>query len=154
MALLATVNAFAGDASCLQERAARVLASAYESGNPEDSPFNYPGEKLPILLGDIVAKDKAVTITREHSITDEEEVPIELKGYGAVAAWLSRLHTPDEHGYVYGIEARTLGRCVAGCCDFPLIHGVSHNTLYLLKACFGDDNGRPYLKEVYLYDGD
>ncbi len=144
----------ADDAACIHERAARIFSSAFESGNPEDSPFRSKDKKDLIYLKDIVFGRQKITINREHSITDEEEKPVVVTGYAELASWLVKLRTPDKHGYVYRIEVRTLGECKSGCCEFPFIHGIQHNTLYLKRVCFGTDRTTPYLKEVLLYDGD
>ena len=156
LALLGVLPLQAGATdACLYERAARILSSAYESGNPDDSPFRSSGKTGPTLLKDIVLDKQKITIVHEHSIrNDVEEKPIIVTSYAELASWLAKLHTPDKHGYVYSSDVRTLGECKSGCCEFPFIHGISHNTLYLKKACFGMERNIPYLKEVVVYDGD
>jgi hypothetical protein len=51
-------------------------------------------------------------------------------------------------------EARPLLRCRRGVCDYDFDGGILHNHLYLRRFSYAYRNGRPYIKTLYLLDGD
>ena len=90
-----------------------------------------------------------VKIVVEHSITGR----FDTRSFRSLAAgerWLkSREH---EEG-----PARTvmpLKRCRRGLCTYDFSGGILHNNLYLQKVAYGYRAGRPYVKTIYLLDGD
>jgi hypothetical protein len=146
------------ECACQQERAARIIASVFESGNPNDSPFKGTKNSRLVFLKDIIAEKQKISITHEHSLVSDEETPdkepTRVTGYVQFADWMAKLQAPDKHGFQRGIDVRTLGECRKNCCEFPIIYGIQHNTLYLTKVCFGTGKTGPYLKSVVLLDGD
>jgi hypothetical protein len=50
-------------------------------------------------------------------------------------------------------ESRPLIACKQGSCTYDFSAGILHNHLYLKKISYGYKNGRPYLKTIYLLDG-
>jgi hypothetical protein len=50
-------------------------------------------------------------------------------------------------------ESRPLIGCKQGSCTYDFSAGILHNHLYLKKISYGYKNGRPYLKTIYLLDG-
>jgi hypothetical protein len=51
-------------------------------------------------------------------------------------------------------ESRPLIACKQGSCTYDFSAGILHNHLYLKKISYSYKNGRPYLKTIYLLDGD
>jgi hypothetical protein len=51
-------------------------------------------------------------------------------------------------------ETRALYECGNGSCEWDLNGGIQHNHLYLQKVTYGFRRGRPYIKTIYLLDGD
>jgi hypothetical protein len=51
-------------------------------------------------------------------------------------------------------ETMPLKRCRQGLCTFDFDGGILHNHLYLKKIAYGLRSGKPYLKTIYLLDGD
>jgi hypothetical protein len=50
-------------------------------------------------------------------------------------------------------ESRPLIACKQASCTYDYSAGILHNHLYLKKISYGYKNGRPYLKTIYLLDG-
>jgi hypothetical protein len=51
-------------------------------------------------------------------------------------------------------ETRPLEECSGGMCAWDFNGGILHNHLYLQKVSYGFIKGRPYIKTIYLLDGD
>ncbi|HEX8772934.1 MAG TPA: hypothetical protein VF735_04965 [Pyrinomonadaceae bacterium] len=51
-------------------------------------------------------------------------------------------------------ETRPLEECSGGMCTYDFNGGILHNHLYLQKVSYGFTKGRPYIKTIYLLDGD
>lgn len=51
-------------------------------------------------------------------------------------------------------ETRPLVRCKSGLCTYDFSAGILHNHLYLQKISYGLRRGRPYIKTIFLLDGD
>jgi len=152
---MAFARAFADEASCLDERRARIVASVYAGGNPDGGAGGlFPeGSSKPATLRDIVVEGMAITIVHEHSLSDQEGPRTVVTGYDALNASILKLYASDATDFSQHIEVRTLSECKDGCCDFPT-HGILHNTLYLKSVCFSGEGGARYLSKVVLYDGD
>jgi hypothetical protein len=87
----------------------------------------------------------------EHSL-GEGEYDIKVSGYlEDVDEWLKNREREDGTPFR---ELRPLIACKKGVCDFDFDGGISHNHLYLQKITYGYRNGCPYLKTIYLLDGD
>lgn len=85
----------------------------------------------------------------EHAITDEHEVE-EKPSLAAIEKWLMR-HEPEGFS---AREARPLSWCKKGLCVFDLPAGIEHNHRYVQKLTYGYDKGCPYIRSVFLLDGD
>lgn len=76
-----------------------------------------------------------------------------IKSFRSLAraeAWLKS----REHEELPGRESRPLKRCAKGVCTFDFDGGILHNHLYLQKISYGMRSGCPYIKTIYLLDGD
>jgi hypothetical protein len=51
-------------------------------------------------------------------------------------------------------ETRPLEGCSKGSCGYDFNGGILHNHLYLQEVSYGFIKGRPYIKTIYLLDGD
>ena len=51
-------------------------------------------------------------------------------------------------------QAMPLKRCRRGVCTYDFDGGILHNNLYLQKVAYGYRGGLPYVKTIYLLDGD
>jgi hypothetical protein len=95
-----------------------------------------------------------VAIVIEHSLADDNAkgrfVTKAFKTFGEAEQWL-RSRERDEQP---GREIRPFRRCSRGLCTFDLEGGITHNRLYLQKVGYGYRKGRPYIKKIYLLDGD
>jgi hypothetical protein len=87
----------------------------------------------------------------EHSL-GEGEYDIKVSGYlEDVDEWLKNREREDGTPFR---ELRPLIACRKGICTFDFDGGILHNHLYLKKITYGYRNGCPYLKTIYLLDGD
>lgn len=99
-----------------------------------------------------------VRIVIEHSIMDVGEdadarsgiVAKSFKTFAQAEKWL----TGREHDELPLREARPLVSCKRSVCDYDFDGGILHNHLYLQKISYGLRRGRPYIKTIYLLDGD
>jgi hypothetical protein len=92
-----------------------------------------------------------VKIIIEHSLGDESyEVKLSRKLEDA-EEWLKNREREDGTPFR---EARDKRQCRRGVCTYDLDGGISHNHLYLKKVFYGYRKGAPYIKTIYLLDGD
>ncbi len=95
-----------------------------------------------------------VRIVIEHSLApDDAKDRFVIKWFRSLAraeAWLKS----REHDEMPGRSTKPLARCAKGTCTFNFGDGIVHNTLYLKKISYGSRGGCPYLKTIYLLDGD
>jgi hypothetical protein len=76
-----------------------------------------------------------------------------IRRFGSLAkaeAWLKS----REHDEMPARESRPLQRCAKGVCTYNFDGGILHNHLYLKKITYGTRAGCPYIKTIYLLDGD
>ena len=59
-----------------------------------------------------------------------------------------------EHAEMPGRATKPFVRCAKGVCTYNFDGGIVHNTLYLKKITSGSRSGCPYIKTIYLLDGD
>jgi hypothetical protein len=59
-----------------------------------------------------------------------------------------------EHDEMPGRDTKPLVRCAKDVCTYNFDGGIVHNTLYLKKITYGSRGGCPYIKTIYLLDGD
>lgn len=65
-------------------------------------------------------------------------------------AWLKS----REHEDLPARSVKPFQKCAKGVCTFDFNGGILHNNLYLKKITYGVRNGCPYIKTIYLLDGD
>ena len=95
-----------------------------------------------------------VRIVIEHSLAeDTAKDRFVIKWFTSLAraeAWLKS----REHEEMPSRQLKPLARCSKGICTYNFDGGILHNQLYLKKITYGMRAGCPYLKTIYLLDGD
>jgi hypothetical protein len=95
-----------------------------------------------------------VKIVIENSLGEpDDKGRFVIKSFTSLAraeAWLKS----REHDQMPGRESRPLVRCAKGVCTYNFDGGILHNHLYLKKISYGTRSGCPYIKTIYLLDGD
>jgi len=95
-----------------------------------------------------------VRIVIEHSLADDDaKNRFVIRSFTSLAraeAWLKS----REHEAMPGRDIKPLARCAKGVCTYNFDSGIVHNTLYLKKITYGTRGGCPYIKTIYLLDGD
>jgi hypothetical protein len=95
-----------------------------------------------------------VEIVIEHSLAeDTAKDRFEIKKFKTLEQgekWLRSRERDD----LPARETRPLLRCRRGLCAYDFDGGILHNHLYLRKISYGYRNGRPYIKTIFLLDGD
>jgi hypothetical protein len=122
------------------EQLAKSFSEAYQARRLEslDAERPYAG-KVKIVIG--------------HSLGDDNSD--ETKAFRTLAQaerWLRSREIGDERLPLR--ESRPLLQCKNGDCEFDFDGGILHNHLYLQQISYGYRNGRPYIKTIYLLDGD
>ncbi len=96
-----------------------------------------------------------VTIVIEHSLADDDAKDrFQRKAFKTLAQgerWLRSRETADGFPARVG---RLPGNCKKGACRYDFGAGLLHNHLYLQKITYGYNHGRPYIKTIFLLDGD
>ena len=90
-----------------------------------------------------------VSIVVEHSITGRRETR-SFRSLEAGERWLKSREREDGPAR----QVMPLKRCRRGLCTYDFDGGILHNNLYLQKVAYGLKGGRPYVKTIYLLDGD
>ena len=97
---------------------------------------------------------RTVRIVIEHSLGEPDDkgrlVSRSFSSLARAEAWLKK----REHDEMPARESRPLQRCAKGACTYNFDGGILHNHLYLKKITYGTRSGCPYLKTIYLLDGD
>ncbi len=95
-----------------------------------------------------------VRIVIEHSLApDDDKDRFVIRSFTSLARaerWLKS----REHEEMPGRDTKPLARCAKGVCTYNFDGGIVHNTLYLKKITYGSRGGCPYIKTIYLLDGD
>ena len=96
-----------------------------------------------------------VKIVIEHSLAaDTAKDRFEIKQVRTLEQgerWLKSREREDGTPFR---ETRSLEQCRKSLCTYNLDGGISHNHLYLKKIIYSYRNRRPYIKTIYLLDGD
>lgn len=96
----------------------------------------------------------SVAIVYEHSLGEGRPRTRTFRSLGAAEKWLQS----QERGVAEEMGPRRhlmpLKRCRAGVCTYDFEGGILHNQLYIKKFTYGMRRGRPYIKAIYLLDGD
>lgn len=114
------------------------LAEAYEAKalGRLDATRSYPGK---------------VKIVIEHSLLEDTFKIKRFETFEQGEQWLRGREEEDRTPFR---ALMPLLRCRKGLCTYNFDGGISHNHLYLQKVAYGYRNGCPYIKTIYLYDGD
>lgn len=96
-----------------------------------------------------------VRIVIEHSLAaDGAKDQYETKTFRTLAQADRWLKSRENSDGLPARETRPLYECGNGSCEFDLNGGILHNHLYLTKVTYVIRRGRPYIKTIYLLDGD
>jgi hypothetical protein len=117
------------------EQLATSLADAYSNGKLDQL-------EIPLT--------RKVQIRIKHSLGEGQEVVRKFKTWQDSEKWLSSMSRDS----LPARESRSLLNCKKGFCNYNFQAGILHNHLYLKKIAYGYQNGRPYIKTIYLLDGD
>lgn len=105
-------------------------------------------------LGKIDRKYPAIgkiTISIEHSLGEEPNREVkEFKTFAQGDRWLKS----KEHSELPQREIRPSIGCKKGLCTYNFDGGILHSHLYLQKVAYSYHNNRPYVKTIYLLNGD
>ena len=134
------------------ERAGRLIASSYKTGNPDKKLFGLHKDYLPKRPRDLIHSTKPIKIITKYSLQETSEKPSYITGYKQYERWLNDVR--QNFRFSDNLDVRTMSTCLDGCCKFSLDGGISHNHLYLTKACFYIEENKPYLKSITLLDSD
>jgi hypothetical protein len=97
-----------------------------------------------------VPATKKIQISIEHSLGEGSVLTRNFKTWQEGEKWLRSKSTDGQPVR----ENRSLSSCEKGVCNYDFRAGILHNHLYLRKLTYGYKNGRPYIKSIYLLDGD
>jgi len=103
-------------------------------------------------LGSVAAarpRQARVRIVVEHSISGRVEAR-NFRSLEAGERWLKSREREDGPAR----QVMPLKRCRRGLCTYDFDGGILHNNLYLQKVAYGYRGGLPYVKTIYLLDGD
>jgi hypothetical protein len=113
----------------------------------------YEGKTLGALDAGRPYRDR-VRIVIEHSLAgDNDKGRFVIKRFTSLAraeAWLKS----REHEAMPARSTMPLTKCAKGVCAYNFDGGILHNNLYLKKITYGSSRGCPYIKTIYLLDGD
>lgn len=95
-----------------------------------------------------------IRIVIEHSLADDDDPQrFEIKKFSTLARaerWLKSREIEEWPGRY----SRPPEKCERGVCTYNLDGGINHKSLYLQKITYGIRGGCPYVKTIYLLDGD
>jgi len=94
-----------------------------------------------------------VKIVIEHSLLEGTD-QYEVKWVRTLAMGERWLRSREEEDGTPLRGDKPLLQCKRGLCRYDLDGGISHNHLYLKRIRYGYRNGRPYIRTIYLLDGD
>ncbi|MDT5063547.1 MAG: hypothetical protein QOH63_4006 [Acidobacteriota bacterium] len=120
----------------------KTLAEAYTSKSlgSLDAEHPYLG-KLKIVI--------------EHSLADDTaKNRFEIKEFKTLGKGEQWLRSRERGDSAPSRETRPLLGCKKGVCAYDFNGGILHNQLYLRKIAYGYRSGRPYIKTIFLLDGD
>lgn len=94
------------------------------------------------------------TIRIEHSLADDNDPQrFEVRRFSSFARAEQWFKSREIEG-MPGRNTRPLVKCAKGVCSYNSEGGLLHNNLFLTKITYGIRNGCPYIKTIYLLDGD
>jgi hypothetical protein len=90
----------------------------------------------------------------EHSLADDNDPQrFKLRKFASFALAEKWFKKQEIEG-MPGRNTRPLIKCARGVCSYNSEGGILHNNLYLTKVTYGMRGGCPYIKSIYLLDGD
>ena len=96
----------------------------------------------------------SIRIVIEHSLAEDNDpqrfVVRRFTSFARTEKWFKS----KEIEGLPGRNAMPLVKCAKGVCTYNFDGGILHNNLYLKKITYGMRGGCPYLKSIYLLDGD
>src|SRR5262245_25225243 len=94
-----------------------------------------------------------IKVTIEHSLADDDDPQrFEIRRFPSLAKFEQWLKSREVDG-MPGRYSRDLV-CARGVCRANMDGGINHNSLYLKRISYGLSNGCPFLKTIYILDGD
>ena len=90
----------------------------------------------------------------EHSLADDNDPQRFKSRRFASFALAEKWFKKQEIEGMPGRNTRPLIKCAKGVCSYNSEGGILHNNLYLTKVTYGIRGGCPYIKTIYLLDGD
>ncbi|HEX8175555.1 MAG TPA: hypothetical protein VF543_10580 [Pyrinomonadaceae bacterium] len=139
-------------------------------GNPMGFPYIYSSSRIEQLMKALDEAYSTRTLARldarrpylgrvriviEHSLAaDGAKEQYESRSFRTLAQADRWLKSRENSDGLPARETRPLYDCGSGSCEFDLNGGILHNHLYLTKVTYGMRRGRPYIKTIYLLDGD
>lgn len=94
-----------------------------------------------------------IRVTIEHSLADDDDPKrFEVRRFSSLIKFEQWLKSRETDG-MPGRYSREM-KCSRGVCRANLDGGINHNSLYLKRMTYGISNGCPYLKTIYILDGD
>ena len=94
------------------------------------------------------------TIRIEHSSADDNDPErFEVRRFSSFARAEQWFKSREIDG-MPGRYTRPVEKCARGVCTYNLDGGTNHNSIYLTRITYGIRNGCPYIKTIYVLDGD
>lgn len=94
------------------------------------------------------------TIRIEHSLADDDDPQrFEVRRFSSFARAEAWFKSREIEG-MPGRNTRPVLKCAKGVCSYNSEGGILHNNLYLTKITYGIRHGCPYIRTIYLLDGD
>lgn len=94
------------------------------------------------------------TIRIEHSLADDDDPQrFDVRRFSSFARAEQWFKSREIEG-MPGRNTRPLVKCAKGVCSYNSEGGILHRNLYLTKITYGIRNGCPYIKTIYILDGD
>ena len=123
------------------EQFVKTVADAYTAKTLGGLDAEYPhAGKVRIVIENSLADDRAKDRFVSRAFTT----------LARAEGWLKSRERDDGPAR----ETMPLKRCRQGLCTFDFDGGILHNHLYLKKIAYGLRSGKPYIKTIYLLDGD
>lgn len=93
-------------------------------------------------------------IVIEHSLADDNDPQrFKVRKFTSLARAEKWFKSQEIEG-MPGRNTRPLIKCAKGVCTYNSEGGILHRNLYLTKITYGIRGGCPYIKSIYLLDGD
>ncbi len=89
-------------------------------------------------------------IVIEHSLSEDTYDTRLVKSWADAEAWLKSKQRDE----LPARSVRPLIKCTNGTCTYDFDGGILHNNLYLKRITYGIIGGKPYIKSIWLLDGD